>query len=141
MMAKVTVSEPAPGARPATISDPCVGSGRMLLASYCAAKGNAILYAEDKDAICVKMATLNFLLHGCRAEVVCHDSLQPDTFNFGYHVCPYKEIPFPHLKEITREESQIVGRFCSIKEEQPEQFKQELEQRAGIIKGEQLSMF
>jgi len=91
-----------------TINDPACGSGRTLLSGYVHLKGKAILFGEDLDPICVKMTTLNIAMHGGMGEVICHNSLMPESFNFGYQID--RKNGFPYIRTINKNESIIVSK-------------------------------
>ena len=67
------------------INDPACGSGRLLLAAHAVAPGN-FYFAEDLDPMCVRLTTVNFLFHNMNGQIVCHDSLNPTSFYFGYQI-------------------------------------------------------
>lgn len=112
-----------------TINDPACGSGRMLLAGYCAKKGKAVLYAEDMDMICCKMTVLNLFIHGCTAEVICHNSLLITDFRAGWHINKHKDFGILGIQEIEKTESSIINRCIYKKENKPEEYKEEIKQR------------
>lgn len=64
-------------------NDPCVGSGRMPLAAS-RANTNLLVFGEDKDPICCKMAAVNLMFHGVKAQIVNVDSLALDEYRKGY---------------------------------------------------------
>lgn len=90
------------------INDSACGSGRTLLAHFMKSDKTKLYYyyAEDLDPICVKMCTLNFMIHGMVGLVVHHDGLKQD-FLGGYKVNEVK-YPFPSpyccIRKITEEE-------------------------------------
>jgi len=81
MLAKMS-SPTGPGK---TVNDCACGSARLLLAYHVAAPGN-ILYAEDLDPVCAKMATVNLLIHGAVGHVRCMNTLTREGVRFGWHV-------------------------------------------------------
>lgn len=89
-----------------TVSDPTCGSGRNSLAFHARHVGNYFV-AEDIDHTCCMMTVCNFIIHGVEAEVIWHNSLQPDTFYGGWKTNEYLNQPFseyrglPHAREIT----------------------------------------
>lgn len=89
------------------ISDPACGSGRTLLSFNAQNPGN-YLCAEDINYTCCLMSVCNFLVHGCLAEVVWHDSLMPETYQKGWAV-NYElwDKGLPTIKEIPKEESYL----------------------------------
>ena len=90
------------------ISDPTCGSGRFLLAFHAKNPGN-YCYAEDLDPICAKMSAINMMMHGCEGEVVCHNSLEPETWTFGYKINPHLRITgLPSIANLNKEDSFIM---------------------------------
>lgn len=93
-----------------TISDPTCGSGRNLLAFHAKHLGNYFV-AEDIDRTCCLMTVCNFIIHGVEAEVIWHNTLQPDTFYGGWKIneqlnslfSKYRGIP--HVREISYDET------------------------------------
>ena len=79
------------------INDSACGSGRTLLAAA-AESGfdrNNIYVGEDVDIASVKMCALNLMIHGCRGEVLQHDSiLETETYDFGFRINDIR-YPFP----------------------------------------------
>lgn len=109
MMAQITgplkeVGERSTGLR---VNDPACGSGRTLLSFNKVAPGN-LLYADDLDGICTKMAAINLALHGCKGQVCNVDSLNPSDWRFGYDVNPriYTLGGIPNLRLIRMQESE-----------------------------------
>lgn len=82
------------GERGEVVSEPSCGSGRNVLAHWQQAdKSKLIFYrCEDLDPTSVKMCALNMMITGMYGSVVCHDSLDPTSFHFGYAV---NEIRYP----------------------------------------------
>lgn len=76
-----------------TVNDCACGSGRTLLAYFAKSDKTKFIYyqGEDLDPICVKMCTLNFMIHGMLGRVIHHDALMQD-FLGGYEV---NEIRWP----------------------------------------------
>ncbi len=68
-----------------TVNDPTCGSGRFLIATQAKTQG-AYVIGEDLDPICVRMAAVNMFMHGCVGEVVCHNTLMPEEYIFGYKI-------------------------------------------------------
>ena len=71
------------------ISDPACGSSRNLLAGHAKYvyiyNRQPYLIGEDIDSTCCKMSAVNFAMHGCYGEVVCHNTLcEPDVVRAGY---------------------------------------------------------
>lgn len=75
MTAEMTLGDPAPkpDGSPITVLDPACGAGVMLLAvadvferkaPAMLACGQVVLYGQDKDRTCCRMAELNLLSHG-----------------------------------------------------------------------------
>lgn len=88
-------------------SDPACGSGRTLLAWHVRNLGN-YLCAEDIDKTCCLMTCCNFIVHGCIGEVIWHDSLNPDSFNYGWIINErLTATGVPSIRSIKKEESQI----------------------------------
>ena len=93
-----------------TNSDPTCGSGRNLLAFHAKHLGNYFV-AEDIDRTCCLMTVCNFIIHGVEAEVIWHNTLQPDTFYGGWKIneqlnslfSKYRGIP--HVREISYDET------------------------------------
>ena len=94
------------------VSDPCSGSGRLLLAFHAHAPGN-FLYASDIDRTCCMMTVCNFLMHGGVGEVVWHNSLLPNSWNYGWRVNANLNNPFhkyygiPHVETLQQENSLV----------------------------------
>jgi len=107
------------------VSDPTCGSGRTLLSFNSHCPGNVML-AEDLDSTCVKMTVVNFLFHGCRGEVIHHDSLDPDSWFSGYLVNvnlkpgPFG-LPIPHVCRLEKEKSLIWNKWQLRKQEVAEE--------------------
>lgn len=77
------------------ISDCACGSGRTLLAAHAKSEFTRSNYykGEDIDIVSVKMCALNLMIHGCRGEVVRHDTLkEPIYFDYGFRI---NDIRFP----------------------------------------------
>lgn len=92
-----------------TINDCACGSGRLLLAAGAVAPGN-FFFAEDTDPMCCLLTTVNFLLHSMEGQIVCHNSLLPEDFRFGYEVkrlYAIAPIPIPIVRSITQEEALV----------------------------------
>lgn len=92
------------------ISDPTCGSGRTLISFHAHAPGN-YLYGEDIDRTCAMMSVCNFLIHGAVGEIVWHDSLNPDSWFYGWKVNENLNNPLskyyglPHVEKLQKEES------------------------------------
>lgn len=72
-----------------SVSDCAAGSGRCLLAAHARilklSGRKPFLSAEDIDLTCCKMTAINFAVHGCFGEVVCHNALtEPETMRAGF---------------------------------------------------------
>jgi type I restriction enzyme M protein len=80
LMARLTTEETE---KTQYFNDPCVGSGRMPLAAS-RANSNILVFGEDKDPICCKMAAINLMFHGVKAQIVNLDSLTLDSYIKGY---------------------------------------------------------
>ena len=93
-----------------SFNDPCIGSGRFGLAYHTHNIGN-YLYCSDLDRTCCMMSVCNFIVHGCMAEVVWQDSLNPDSWLGGWRVNWNLNNPFhkyygvPHVETIQRDDS------------------------------------
>lgn len=91
------------------VNEPSCGSGRNVLAMFAESDKSKYQYyiCEDLDPVSVKMCTLNLMIHGMRGCVICHDSLIPGSFHFGYEVNEVR-YPFPvdawSIRQITSEE-------------------------------------
>lgn len=70
-----------------TIAEPACGSGRFNIATH-AQNPKLFHVGNDLDFTCVKMAALNFMIHGIKGVVTCEDSLnQPGkTFRSAFIV-------------------------------------------------------
>lgn len=91
------------------IGEPSCGSGRNVLAHWQSAdKGKLITYrCEDLDPTSVKMCILNMMINGMYGTVICHDSLDPSSFHFGFAVNEVRyPLPSPYysIRAITRDE-------------------------------------
>jgi len=88
------------------INDNCCGSGRMILAANAVAPGN-LFFAEDLDPMCVNLTAVNFLFHGVDGQIVCRNSLNPLSWEFGYEIykIPMMEKSMPVIREIEKEQS------------------------------------
>lgn len=86
------------------INDCACGSARMLLAAQEQAYKNGhrqpYLIGEDIDGMCCKMAAINLCVHGCRGEVIMHDTLKdPDGGTYGYIINEY--LPITTIRKST----------------------------------------
>ena len=124
------------------INEPCVGSGRMLLAANAVSPGSFFV-ACDLDAICAKMATLNFLFHGMEAEVCCANGLWArQDWRFGYRINYHlKAFGVPTLLPITKEQSYVylIEPLQAPKKEEVLELKNSIP--ANQISVQQLSLF
>ena len=94
-MAQITIlSNPSNG----MINDCCCGSARLLLAGH-HHDPNAICIGQDLDIVSVKMAALNFYIHGVRGSVLHMNSITNEFFG-GYKVNQYLGygLPLPHIE-------------------------------------------
>ncbi|WP_405285966.1 N-6 DNA methylase [Methanobrevibacter sp.] len=80
------------------INDCAGGSGRLLLASKQFAP-NGIFILHDLDSVAVKMAALNFFIHGIRGAVICKNTLTGEFFE-AYRINNYLGtiLPTPHIE-------------------------------------------
>jgi type I restriction enzyme M protein len=83
LMAQIQIDKPSEITK--TVNDPACGSGRLPLA-VTRVNSNVIIYAEDLDPMCCKMAAINFLFHGVKAQVSNLNSLTLDQYFRGYLV-------------------------------------------------------
>lgn len=108
MMAKLTAPDTAgkPADEKLKVNDCACGSGRTLL-SYNRFNPGQLLYGEDFDPICSKMATVNLAIHGCKGQVCNMDSLRPDEWYFGFEINPrlFTTGGIPHIFRIQKEQS------------------------------------
>lgn len=91
------------------IGEPSCGSGRNVLAHWQGAdKTKLIKYrCEDLDPTSVKMCALNMMINGMYGSVICHDSLNPSSFHFGYAVNEVRypiPTPFYSVRPISKNE-------------------------------------
>lgn len=137
MMARITIGTSDKPEHEVRISEPCAGSGRMILAAG-GIVPKANFYAADLDRTCVKMTALNMLFHNLKGEVVCKNSLDPDSYFFGYRVNRYLHLGLPLIEPLQKEQSfewqmwqyrlQTLNREKAI--ELAKQEKEEAEKRA-----------
>lgn len=112
------------------ISDPTCGSGRTLLSAH-AAHPQKYLVAEDIDRTCCLMTVCNFIIHGCHGEVICHNSLDPESYSCGWLVNEHLgRCGLPSVREIPKEESARWNFWQHRKQEQAIQKVLELEKQA-----------
>ena len=80
------------------INDCCCGSARLLLAGH-KHDPKAICIGQDLDSVSVKMAALNFYIHGVRGSVLHMNSISNEFFG-GYKVNQYLGygLPLPHIE-------------------------------------------
>ena len=80
------------------INDCCCGSARLLLAGH-KHDPKAICIGQDLDSVSVKMAALNFYIHGVRGSVLHMNSITNEFFG-GYKVNQYLGygLPLPHIE-------------------------------------------
>lgn len=75
------------------VYEPTCGSGRLNLAMH--SNNNKLFhYANDLDITCVKMTTLNFLIHGVKGIVTCDDGLFMKSAFKGAFLVNYQTAPF-----------------------------------------------
>ena len=84
--------------RDGMINDCCCGSARLLLAAH-KLDPKAICIGQDLDLVSVKMAALNFYIHGVRGSVLHMNSITNEFFG-GYKVNQYLGygLPLPHIE-------------------------------------------
>jgi len=99
------------------INDCACGSGRLLIAGKTIAP-NAIFVGDDLDLVAVKMAVLNFYIHGVRGAVICKNTLTGEFFE-AYRVNNYLGygLPLPHI-EICDTEAEACNLF-GIRRDEP----------------------
>lgn len=67
------------------------------------------------------MTVCNFIIHGCVGEVICHDSLDPNSFYAGWKInerlntTRFSPIPLITVREITKEESITIKIWENIR--------------------------
>lgn len=103
LMAEVTYS---PEGR--TVCDCACGSGRTLLAHFSQSDKTKLYYyyGGDLDPVCVKMCTLNFMIHGMFGIVERRNALTREFFN-GYIVnelCYPIPLPCPSIRKADEDE-------------------------------------
>lgn len=99
------------------ISDPTCGSGRTLLAAHIRHPKKYIV-AEDIDKTCCMMTVCNFIIHGCRGEVIWHNSLEPESYSGGWLVNEHLgKCGLPSVREIPKEESVLWNFWQHRKQE------------------------
>ncbi len=77
------------------VNEPTCGSGRNLLSVFSENKDKPQYYvAEDLDSVSVKMCAINMMMHGMTGCCICHNTLFPSEFIFGYEVNEVR-YPFP----------------------------------------------
>ncbi len=94
LMTQLTIFKPTDG----IINDCCCGSGRLLLAGH-NQDPQAICIGQDLDSVSVKMAALNFYIHGVRGSVLHMNSISGEFFG-GFKVNQYLGfgLPLPHIE-------------------------------------------
>jgi len=56
------------------------------------------------------MTAVNMCMHGCVGEAVCHDSLKPGDWRFGYLINPYlNKTGIPGIFPLKKEDSFIMA--------------------------------
>ena len=80
------------------INDCCCGSARLLLAGH-KLDPTAICIGQDLDNVSVRMAVLNFYIHGVRGSVLHMNTISGEFFG-GYKVNQYLGfgVPVPHIE-------------------------------------------
>jgi len=105
------------------VSDPTCGSGRTLLSFHTNNGYGNYLCGEDIDRTCCMMTVCNFLIHAVVGEVVWHDSLQPDSWNYGWKINAnlnnplHKHFGIPHIETLEKENSRVWSHWKARKEE------------------------
>lgn len=111
------------------ISDPTCGSGRTLLSAH-AEHPKKYLVAEDIDCTCCMMTVCNFIIHGCHGEVICHNSIEPESYSCGWLVNEHLgKCGLPSVREIPKEESVLWNSWQHRMQEQTIKEVQELEKQ------------
>ncbi len=87
------------------INDCACGSGRLLLAGKTLAP-NGIFIGQDLDPVAVKMAVLNFYIHGVRGAVICKNTLTGEFFE-AYRINNYLGygLPIPHIELVAEKDA------------------------------------
>ena len=70
-----------------TCNDPTCGSGRLLIAGLKNARDHGVepwICGEDLSYTCIRMATLNMLIHQARGILRCGDTLRYDQYKMQY---------------------------------------------------------
>lgn len=115
------------------ISDPAAGSGRFLIACHAHNPKN-FCFAADIDLICCYMCVVNFMMHGCRGEIVWRNSLVMQDYKKGWKVEYHPVLRLPYVQSLCKEDSfiyavdnpkqQLKQEYC--KSENQEEFKQKV---------------
>lgn len=82
-----------------TVGEPSCGSGRNVLAHWqLTDKLKMPIYrCEDLDPTSVKMCALNMMINGLIGTVICHDSLDPGSYHFGFAINEVRHpLPSPY---------------------------------------------
>lgn len=99
------------------ISDPTCGSGRTLLSAH-AEHPKKYLVAENIDHTCCMMTVCNFIIHGCHGEVICHNSIDPESYFCGWLVNEHLgRCGLPSVRQIPKEESALWNFWQHRKQE------------------------
>lgn len=122
------------------VNDPAAGSGRTLLSFHAHYPGNFV-YAEDIDWICCMMCIVNMLFHGCRGEVVHHDSLAMKPGR-AFAITPHPWLhPIPYVIEVAYEGTVIASQLKSKPVEKPVNKKPAENKQLKATPGVQLKLF
>ena len=99
-----------------TVCDPACGSGRFLIAHHAHNPKN-YQYGQDLDRICAKMTAVNMMIHGCRGEVACMNTITMEWY-FGFYINPYiKMFGKPQIVPVKKYEDSIFYAGGSIFEQ------------------------
>ena len=116
-----------------TVNDPTCGSGRLLIAHHAHCPGN-FQYGQDLDPICAKMTAINMMIHGCRGEVACMNTLTME-WRFGFYINPYlHKFGSPQIVKVKEYQDSIFYAGGSVFEQKKE--KKESKQLTVVDVGE-----
>ncbi len=140
LMADILHEKEEESSRVICCSEPSCGSGRNLLAVWEKADWSRryAFFAEDLDPVSIKMCALNMMINGMFGYVICHNSLFPDDFIFGYAVNEVRN-PIPcnyySIRQISAEEYALINPWPRIAEENS------AEDKHAITQDSQLHLF